>query len=280
MLSQSALFAQSEPAVSISASALAFDEQVLGSTSPAQQITLTNHGASIVKVESIAADGDFSQTNNCTNRVAPGASCSIFVSYAPKKEGTGAATLTIRHSASQSPISVSLTGPAIAGINKISHIVFLIKENRTFDNYFGTFPGANGATTGMISTGQVIPLTRAADRTEHDLGHSWSSSLTAIDGGKMDQFDLIPDGTVNGDYAAYTEFTEKDIPNYFAYARQFVLSDNTFSSLKGASFSNHLYMIAAQSLNDRKAVAAGKQRINDQEVVSPSPGFFGALGSS
>ncbi len=132
-------------------------------------------------------------------------------------------------------------------MGKINHIVFLIKENRTFDTYFGTFPGANGTTQGTISTGQVIPLGHTADRTSHDLGHGWSSSLTAVDNGKMDQFDLIPDGTVNGDYAAYTQFTEQDIPNYFAYAKQFVLSDNTFSSLQGASFSNHLYIIAAQS---------------------------------
>src|SRR5271168_595812 len=110
------------------------------------------------------------------------------------------------------------------GMGKINHIVFLIKENRSFDNYFGTFPGANGATTGKISTGQVFPLARTADRTAHDLGHSWDASLTAVDGGKMDQFDLIKDGTVNGDYEAYTQLTEQDIPNYFAYAKQFVLS--------------------------------------------------------
>jgi phospholipase C len=133
------------------------------------------------------------------------------------------------------------------GMGKINHIIFLIKENRTFDTYFGTFPGANGATTGKMSTGQIIPLGHTADRVEHDMGHSWPASLTAVDNGLMDQFDLIPDGTVNGDYETYTQFTEQDIPNYFAYAKQFVLSDNTFSSLKGASFSNHLFMIAATS---------------------------------
>jgi phospholipase C len=51
------------------------------------------------------------------------------------------------------------------GMDKIKHIVFIVKENRTFDNYFGTFPGANGATSGMISTGEVIPLGHAPDMT-------------------------------------------------------------------------------------------------------------------
>ncbi len=56
----------------------------------------------------------------------------------------------------------------LVGLEKIQHIVFIIKENRTFDNYFGTFPGANGATSGTISTGQVIPLGHAPDTLPRD----------------------------------------------------------------------------------------------------------------
>jgi len=144
-------------------------------------------------------------------------------------------------------VDADTAAAAPAGINKINHIVFLIKENRSFDNYFGAFPGVNGTTTGVISTGQTIPLGRTPDITPHDLAHSWPAGLTSVDGGKMDQFDLIQDGNVNGDYLSYTQMQEADIPNYWAYAKQFVISDNTFSSLRGASFANHLYMIAAQS---------------------------------
>jgi phospholipase C len=49
---------------------------------------------------------------------------------------------------------------ATANINTIQHIVFIIKENRAYDSLFGTYPGADGATTATISTGQVIPLDR------------------------------------------------------------------------------------------------------------------------
>ena len=49
------------------------------------------------------------------------------------------------------------------GMNRIKHIVFIVKENRTFDNYFGTFPGADGVTSGTISTGEVIPLRQAPE---------------------------------------------------------------------------------------------------------------------
>lgn len=135
----------------------------------------------------------------------------------------------------------------VPGFEKIQHIVFIIKENRTFDNYFGTFPGADGVTTGTISTGQVIPLGHTPDRTRHDIGHSWRDAVLSIDGGKMDKFDLIPGGNVRGEYLAYTQLTEKDIPNYFAYARNFVLADRMFSSLTGPSFPNHLYTVGAQS---------------------------------
>ena len=69
------------------------------------------------------------------------------------------------------------------GIHRIKHIVFMVKENRTFDNYFGTFPGADGATTGTISTGAVIPLGHAPDMTPNDIDHSFQAAVKAIDGG-------------------------------------------------------------------------------------------------
>src|SRR5215472_14247889 len=156
----------------------------------------------------------------------------------------------------------------------IEHIVYIIKENRTFDNYFGTFPGADGATSGTISTGQVIPLGHLPDKTPRDISHAFSAAVTAIDGGKMDKFDVIPGGNHNGDFLSYTQFMESDIPNYFAYARAFVLGDRMFSSLTGPSFPNHLYTIGAQSggaINNPAggnwgcdAVAATRVQVMDQ----------------
>ena len=67
------------------------------------------------------------------------------------------------------------------GIGRIQHIVFIVKENRTFDNYFGTFPGAEGATSGMISTGDIIPL-RNVPRIPHDVNHGFDPTVMAING--------------------------------------------------------------------------------------------------
>jgi phospholipase C len=130
---------------------------------------------------------------------------------------------------------------------KIQHIVFIIKENRTFDNYFGTFPGADGATSGTTSTGQVVSLGQTPDLTPYDLGHTWDEALKAMNGGGMNRFDLVQNGNVDGYLLPYTQMTESDIPNYFAYARQFVLADHMFSAVTGPSFPNHLYTVAAQS---------------------------------
>ena len=130
----------------------------------------------------------------------------------------------------------------------IEHIVFIVKENRTFDNYFGTFPGADGATCGTISTGEVIPLGHTPDRTPNDIDHSFNGAVRAIDGGAMDKFDTL-NGCANPAFPllCMTQLTGDDIPNYFAYAQYFTLADRMFSSLTGPSFPNHLYTIAAQS---------------------------------
>jgi phospholipase C len=117
-----------------------------------------------------------------------------------------------------SPHKASATGKLRwpAGLRKIRHIVIIVKENRTFDNYFGTFPGADGTTTGVISTGETVQLGRTPDRTPHDIGHSFQSAVKAINSGLMNQFDLIPGGNVGDELLAYTQLTEDDIPNYFA----------------------------------------------------------------
>jgi phospholipase C len=142
----------------------------------------------------------------------------------------------------QSGNSPSATLPS--GFSNIQHIVFIIKENRSFNNYFGLFPGALGATTCKVSNGDTITLGHTPDRVR-DMGHNWTDAVTAIDGGKMDKFDLVKLGNVDGDYMTCSQLQETDIPNYWSYAKNFVLADHMFSSLKGPSFPNHLFTVTA-----------------------------------
>ncbi len=152
------------------------------------------------------------------------------------------AALPITHAQLQPP----------AGIQKIDHIVFIIKENRTYDNMFGTFNSKYGTKTCALSNGQTVPMVRATDRYPHDIDHSFAAAVLAMNGGKMNQFDLIDlgasvSGDLDGDLLTCRQFTAADIPNYFAYAHHFALGARMFSSLHGPSFPNHLYTIAADS---------------------------------
>lgn len=133
------------------------------------------------------------------------------------------------------------------GASVIQHFVFLIKENHSFDNYFGTFPGAYGATKGRTSDGQVVPLEPMPDVTSHDLGHTSQNALTGMDNGNMDGFDLLDMGNDNGEMLAYRQFGQSGLPNYWYYAQHFTLADEMFSSFHGPSYSNHLYTVAATS---------------------------------
>jgi phospholipase C len=146
-----------------------------------------------------------------------------------------------------SPLAAQNAQLQPSDITAIHHIVFIIKENRTFDNLFGTFPGADGSTTARLSTGQIISLGHTPDTMARDLDHGWSGALADIDNGKMDKFDVGALCNMNGDLLCLTQYSQQDIPNYFTYAQNFVLADRMFASSNAPSFANHLYSVAAQS---------------------------------
>jgi phospholipase C len=83
-------------------------------------------------------------------------------------------------------------GPADVAqpVTPIKHVVVIFKENRSFDEYFGRFPGANGATTAMKHDGTVVSLAESPDSLPNDIGHGQDSFKHANDGGKLDRIDL------------------------------------------------------------------------------------------
>src|SRR5436190_8949881 len=79
-----------------------------------------------------------------------------------------------------------------SGTTPIQHIVFIIKENHSFDNYFGRFPGVNGATTGLAKVNgvqQTITLSPIIDQPD-DYCHVWKCHIKDVDNGTMDGFNL------------------------------------------------------------------------------------------
>jgi phospholipase C len=160
---------------------------------------------------------------------------------------------------------------SFATATPIKHVVFIIKENRTFDNLFGRFPGANGVTVGN-DQGEQRPLTQALDMVPEDIQHCYECALQAYDQGKMDGFATVSDAA---DRYAYTQYRPQDLPNYWHWAEQFVLGDRFFASAQGPSFPNHLYTIAAQSggVHDNPGQDIAQLRTHHHET-----GLFKAWG--
>jgi phospholipase C len=134
----------------------------------------------------------------------------------------------------------------------IDHVVFIVKENRTYDTIFGTYPGADGATQGKTLDGRTVPLGPAPDVMTAPLTHGLWSGLFSVDGGRMDGFDAIIGGhNLDG----YVQYDRSTLPHYFKYADRFVLTDRFFTSEYGPTYPEHLYTIAAQSagIMDNKA---------------------------
>ena len=77
--------------------------------------------------------------------------------------------------------AIGCTTQTVNAPTAIQHTVFIIKENRTFDNYFGGFPGADGAVKGTTSTGKVVNLSPMADSSPINLCNNWDCAWKAYD---------------------------------------------------------------------------------------------------
>ena len=102
------------PAVSLSPSTLTFASQTTGTTSAAQQVTLSNAGTAALVLTTIAATGDFAETNTCGSSVAAGSSCTISVTFAPTATGARSGSLSVTDNASGSPHKTTLSGRGAA----------------------------------------------------------------------------------------------------------------------------------------------------------------------
>jgi hypothetical protein len=106
------------PAAALSPASLTFANQLVGTISSAQTVTLSNTGSAGLNIGSIATAGDYTQTNNCGGSLDAGTSCSINVIFKPANTGARAGTLSVTDNASGSPQKAALTGTGvIAAVN-------------------------------------------------------------------------------------------------------------------------------------------------------------------
>jgi dienelactone hydrolase len=108
----SGIGATSAPNATLSTKSLTFATELVGSTSPAQPVTLSNYGTMTLDIISIVASGDFSESNNCGSSLPPGGYCTIDVTFAPTERGRRTGTVSITDNAPNSPQTVRLKGVA------------------------------------------------------------------------------------------------------------------------------------------------------------------------
>ncbi len=149
---------------------------------------------------------------------------------------------------------------APVGIEKIRHVVIIMQENRSFDDYFGTYPGAAGI-PGLAGNPGAVPCVPDPrehcvkpfhDRHDFNYGapHTRPAVEEDVNGGKMNGFiaqqEALGAPTKPADDAVGYH-NGKDIPNYWTYARDFVLQDHMFEPVLGNSLPAHLYLVSAWS---------------------------------
>jgi phospholipase C len=168
--------------------------------------------------------------------------------------------------------SASSASATETGIQEIKHVVIIMQENRSFDSFFGTYPGADGipAENGQFTVCVPDPRTGGCDKPYHDsglvnggAGHGLSNAVTDIDGGKMDGFVKSAEDTASRGCSATNPPTPvclpsgepdvlgyhdaREIPNYWTYASDFVLTDHMFEPVDSWSLPSHLYLVSEWS---------------------------------
>ncbi len=211
-------------------------------------------------------------------------------------------TLTVACSGSGDLIQQITTG---ANIHKIKHVIVIMQENRSFDSYFGTYPGADGiqmshgVPTACVPDHRPRPCVRPfADHADINGGgpHQHANAYADIDGGRMDDFmrqarDAQQTCAYGQDPACIVKLhngipdvmgyhTQSDIPNYWTYAHDFVLQDHMFEPDASWSLPVHLFMVSEWSArctrhNDPTSCVNAKQRVPprppDGDPLHPSP---------
>ncbi len=161
--------------------------------------------------------------------------------------------------------------PRSSGIHKIRHVIIIFQENRSFDSYFGTFPGADGIPMkdGMPTVCLPDPaLGRCVrpypDHADVNYGGPHDAGASAVDvgNGRMNGFIREASGPKKSSSCLPSQpacafaihaadimgyHTRSDIPNYWTWAHNFVLQDHMFESIHSWSFPSHLYLVSGWS---------------------------------
>ncbi|MDX6492398.1 MAG: hypothetical protein QOH02_333 [Gaiellaceae bacterium] len=200
---------------------------------------------------------------------------------------------TIGHHASADAARKPKPKPA-TGIHKIKHVIVIMQENRSFDHYFGTYPGADGIPmqNGVPTVCNPDPATGACVKPYHDPAdlnaggpHGEQNAIADVHGGQMDGFLAQAERgkkkncrNPNNPACAPKRKTDvmgyhdaREIPNYWAYAQNFVLQDRMFEPNASWSLPAHLFMVSEWSA--KCASSAPSSCVNALQSPGSPPDF-------
>jgi phospholipase C len=155
--------------------------------------------------------------------------------------------MQIRYAAALAAAAVLGTAsPSLAQQTPIKHVVIVVQENRSVDNLFNGFPGADTVRSGKNRTGEValrpVPLDYPGD-----VDHQHSAFVTAYDGGKMDGWESVETYPKQDPDFPYAYVPREQTVPYWTMAERYTFADRMFQSNTGPSFPAHLYLVAGQS---------------------------------
>jgi phospholipase C len=225
-------------------------------------------------------------------RVGLGALMATGAALAASAAGVGA---TAGHGTGATA-AVATAPQRLTGIHRIQHVVIVMQENRSFDSYFGTYPGADGIPPDVCVPD---PATQGCVRPHHDPNdrntggpHGQAAAKADINGGKMDGFVAEAEGVrpgcggVNpacGGGRQTTGVTDvmgyhdgREIPLYWSLAHQYVLQDHMFEPNASWSLPEHLFMVSEWSARCTRSHDPSSCQNALQSPGTPPSGF--ALG--
>jgi phospholipase C len=137
----------------------------------------------------------------------------------------------------------------------IQHVVLIVQENRSVDDLFQAYPGADTVATGTNSKGQTIPLAPISLKDPYDIDNSAQAFFAACAGRRPGRACTMTGFDGEAVFGAHRKFANPQfgyVPRseaqpYFDIAKQYVLADRMFSSQLDGSFVAHQYLIAAQA---------------------------------
>jgi phospholipase C len=153
--------------------------------------------------------------------------------------------------AGATPRGSRVSGPP--RFTSLQHIVVLMQENRSFDNYFGALnregqPASEPGPTSRTRSATIAPFHQTANCEVTDLNHSWTGTHAEINNGRMDGFPAQNAAAGDpGGSRAMGYYDSSDLPFYYGLANAFGVGDRYFASVPGPTYPNRFYELAGTS---------------------------------